>query len=100
MLKQHFQRNRLGVQRRLPSLRTTRDETITFARPRGTRGVSEAKEETIDEVENRPDLAESSDITPETCRRSTRQLHSIDFAEHTRDAAKTGRIRGLAIIIK
>lgn len=67
MLKQHFQRNRLGIQRRLPSLGTKRDETITFARPRETQGAQEVKEETIDEVENRPDLAESSDATQQTC---------------------------------
>jgi len=84
MLKQHFQRNRLGVQRWLPSLGTKRDETITFARPRETRGALEAKEETIDEVENRPDLAESTDVTRNLLGGPTRQLHSIDFADEAR----------------
>jgi hypothetical protein len=47
------------------SLGTKRDETITFARLRETRGGPEVGEETIDEVENRPDLAESTDVARE-----------------------------------
>jgi hypothetical protein len=84
MLKQHLQCNRLGIQRWLPSSGTKRDETITFARPRETRGASEAKEETIDEVENRPDLAESRDVTRNLLGGPTHQGHSIGFADEAR----------------